>query len=234
MPPQNPKRSPAAAPRPAGKKGLDRQQVLEAARELCGSAGVQQLSVKELAQRLGIQPPSVYAHFQGGLADLRRALALWGHRALAEHLQGAAAGLAGSAALLALAHAYRDFIRREPGLYSATVATPREDDAELREASEVWVGVLFDAAQSLGLSHEDAVHALRGIRSIVHGFGLLETSGAFLGPVDRDSSFTQVLKTFVTAVAEQGIAKRGRAAGASAGPRTAAPLATGRRRAARP
>jgi AcrR family transcriptional regulator len=187
-----------------GKKGLDRQRVLEAARELCGSEGVERLTIKHLAHSLGIQPPSVYAHFNGGLADLRRALALWGHRALAGQLRQAVEGRQGAEALLGLGDAYLAFIRGEPGLYSATVATPDEDDVELRAASEEWVAVLYNTIADLGLAPDDVGHASRGIRSIVHGFGLLEASGAFRGPLDRDVSFAQVLRTFVAAVSRQG------------------------------
>lgn len=195
--------------RPSGKKGLDRQQVLKVARALCADGGVARLSIKELAQRLGIQPPSVYAHF-AGLADIRRALALWGHGALTERLAQAVEGRHGTDAVLALGHAYLEFIRREPGLYSATVATPAADDVELRAASEHWMRIMRAALGDLGLAHDDIGHAVRGIRSIVHGFGQLESSGAFRAPLDRDASFSQVLRIFVKAVGEQGAAARAR------------------------
>ena len=75
--------------------------MLQAARDLCDEAGIGALAIKSLAERLGIQPPSVYAHY-AGLADLRRDLALWGHRELADALRRAVAGLSGAQALVAL------------------------------------------------------------------------------------------------------------------------------------
>lgn len=194
--------APAPAPeaRVSTRKGLDRQQVLQAARELCGQEGIRQLSIRALAERLDIRPPSVYAHFRG-LPDIHRELALWGFRELADQLRRAAVGLSGGEALVAIGKAYLAFIRAEPGLYSATVPTPSEDDVELRAAADAWLAVFYQVLGGLGLHEEAQIHALRGIRSIVHGFGMLEASGAFRTKYDRDSSFEIVLRTFVEAVA---------------------------------
>lgn len=200
-------------PAAPGRKGLDRTQVLQVARDLSNRSGVEQLSIKALAEQLGIRPPSVYAHFQG-LPEVRRELALWGHRALAESLRRSAVGRSGGAALLACGKAYLEFIRREPGLYSATVPPPGPDDAELREAADEWLSVLLQILASVGLAPDNQVHALRGIRSIVHGFGHLEANGAFRTTLDRDLSFDQVLQTFVEAVSRPAASRTRRAAGA--------------------
>lgn len=199
MPPRK-KAQPAAKPETAdaagSKRRLDRAQVLDAARALSDSAGVAALTVKGLADRLGIRPPSVYAHF-AGLPELRRELALWSYRAISAQMNRAAAGLAGAEALLALGHAYLEFIRTSPGLYSAIIPAPDPADVELWTTGREWLAPFERVLATLGLQAEDSVHALRGIRSIVHGFGMLETQGSFLTAVDRDTSFRRVLETFV-------------------------------------
>jgi hypothetical protein len=43
---------------------------------------------------------------------------------------------------------------------------------------------------------DDAVHAVRGLRALVHGFVTLETAGGFGFPLDRDESFRRLLATF--------------------------------------
>ena len=196
--------------KPAARRRLDRSLVLEAARAIADAVGVTALSIKELAETLGIRPPSVYAHF-AGLTELRRELALWSYRAITAQMNQAAVGLAGADALLALGHAYLEFIRVSPGLYSAIVAAPDAKDKELWAAGRAWLAPFERVLATFGLPDDDAVHALRGIRSIVHGFGMLEAQGSFLTSVDRDTSFKQVLETFV-----QGI-EHGRPSAASAG-----------------
>lgn len=207
-----PKAKAAKSPRraaPAGKKGLDRTLVLQAARDLSDESGVGGLSIKSLAERLGIQPPSVYAHY-AGLADLRRDLALWGHRELAQALRHAVIGLSGPPALIAAGQAFLAFIRQSPGLYSATITTPSPADVALRETADEGIEVLRRLLASMSLSEADQIHALRGLRSIVHGFGLLEAAGAFQTRLNRDESFARVLQTFVDAVSAQGQAPKAR------------------------
>ncbi len=208
----------AARGRPAGKKGLDRTLVLHAARDLCDECGLDGLGIKALAERLGIRPPSVYAHYDG-LGDLRRDLALWGHAELAHALRQAVVGLSGGPALVAAGHAFLAFIRQSPGLYSATITTPSLTDTQLREAADEGITVLRRILASMDLPEDDQIHALRGLRSIVHGFGLLEAHGAFQTRLDRNESFVRVLQTFVDAVGAQGGRPR-----AAAGARRPAPL----------
>lgn len=191
---------------PRIKRRLDRAQVLEAARALSDTSGIDALSIKELADKLGIRPPSVYAHF-AGLSELRRELALWSYRAISAQMNQVAAGLAGDEALLALGHAYLEFIRSSPGLYSAIVPAPDPADAELWAAGRAWLAPFERVLATLGLNAEDSIHALRGIRSIVHGFGMLETQGSFRTAVDRDTSFRRVLQTFVEGI-EQAVSGR--------------------------
>ena len=205
---------------PPGKKGLDRALVLHAACDLCDEVGLAGLTIKALAERLGIRPPSVYAHYDG-LGDLRRDLALWGYAQLADKLSRAVVGLSGARALVAAGGAYLGFIRQSPGLYAATVTTPAPTDAQLRDAADAGIEVLHRILASMDLSEHDQIHALRGLRSIVHGFGQLEANGAFQTKIDRNESFARVLQTFVDAVQAQGGKASGEAASRPGKPRRA-------------
>ena len=51
--------------------------------------------------------------------------------------------------------------------------------------------------RSYGLSGDDAVHAARGLRGLVHGFTTLESAGGFGLPLDLGESFRRLLQTFV-------------------------------------
>lgn len=179
------------------KKGIDRQQVLNAARELSNVRGVDGLSIKDIADRLGIRPPSVYAHFEG-LPEIRAELAKAGHHALAHQLRSSAVAQTGAGGVIAVAKAYLAFIREQPGLYSAAMQPNASPEA--RAAAEEWLSVIQKLLESMGLSGEDRIHALRGIRSMVHGFGQLEVIGQFRTQVDRDASFDRMVRAFVNAI----------------------------------
>ena len=188
--------APKASRKSRKKKGLDRSFVLEEARKLADRVGVANLSITKLAGRLGISPPSIYAHF-AGLPELRRELALRGYRELTATMVDGGFGLGGEAALVGVCNAYLDWIRKSPGLYSAVIASTYVGDTEMTQASREWVGVLFRALSFYGFDNDGVIHASRGLRSIVHGFGSLERDRAFISGVDRDESFRRVLHSFI-------------------------------------
>jgi AcrR family transcriptional regulator len=153
-----------------------------------------------VAARLGVQPPSLYNHV-AGLPGLYRELALLNARRLADRLAQVAIGKSGSQALIALAEAYRTYIKEYSGLYMATLQASRNQgpaDAELQEMENRIVGIVLAVLASFGLADEAAVHAARGIRSLVHGFATLEIAGGFGLPLDCDESFRRLLDIFIS------------------------------------
>ena len=181
------------------KAGLTTSAVVQAAAELLNSDGVEALTLHRLAAKLGVQPPSLYNHV-AGLPGLYRELALLNARMLADSLAQVAIGKSGSQALIALAGEYRAYIKENPGVYMATLRASRvhhPGDAELREAENRVLAIVLAVLASLGLEGEDAVHAARGLRSLVHGFAALELAGGFGLPLDCDESFRRFLEIFV-------------------------------------
>lgn len=154
------------------------------------------MKLADLAAHLGVRTPSLYNHV-AGQEGLRRELALLGVRELGARLARAAVGRAGDDAVLALAHAYRAFAKERPGLYSATLRAPDPEDAALVAASEEVLGVLRAVLAAYGLRDEAAVHAIRGLRSLLHGFVSLELAGGFGLPLDVDGSFVRLVRVFV-------------------------------------
>jgi AcrR family transcriptional regulator len=176
--------------------GIDRARVVAVAAELADAHGLEQLTLAQVAARLGVQLPSLYNHV-AGLPGLRRELALAGLRALLEQMSRAAIGKAGDAAVIAIANAYRGFVLAHPGLYATTVRAPAPDDAEHNRLSQVIVEVVLAVLAPYGLADDDAIHAVRGLRSIVHGFASIELSGGFGLALDRDESFLRLLRAFI-------------------------------------
>ena len=81
--------------------------------------------------------------------------------------------------------------------------TQPEADPELEqeEARSVKVGMAVMA--SFGLEGEEAVHAVRGLRSVVHGFATLEISGGFGLPLELDESFSRLVDLFIAGLEQQ-------------------------------
>lgn len=170
--------------------GLDTQAVVAAAAALADADGLAELTLARLASMLGIRTPSLYAHVDG-LADLRTRLGARGAGELATSLQRAAAGRARRDALRAVAAAYREYAHAHPGTYAA-MQVPSENEEHRAAAGEV-VGVIVAVLRGYGLEGDEAIHAVRAIRSALHGFVSLEREGGFGLPIALDDSYARLV-----------------------------------------
>ena len=176
--------------------GIDNAAVLNAAAELVDSQGLEALSLTTLADRLGVRTPSLYNHI-AGLPGLRRQLALLGTRDLGARLARAAIGRSEDDAVVAMARAYREYVGEHPGVYAAGVHAANPDDKELVEAQTEIVDTVARVLSAYGLSGDDAIHAIRGLRSLIHGFASLEVAGGFGIALDLDESFSRLVGGYI-------------------------------------
>lgn len=176
----------------APRAGLEYDAIVKAAAELADEHGLHMVTMAMLASHLGVRTPTLY-HYFSGLAGLQRALALLGLQEMTEQLGQAVMGQAGDDAVVALAHTLRDFARTRPGLYEATARAPEPGDAEWQEAGRKVVEIALRALGAYALSQEDALHAVRMLRSLVHGCVTLEAAGGFGLPLDVNETFKRLL-----------------------------------------
>lgn len=187
------------------RSNLTKQAVVLAAADLINAEGLEALSLGHLAEVLGIRTPSLYNHVDG-LPGLLRELSILNARNIADRLSEAAIGQSGPELVRVVMQAMRAYIKEHPGLYLSTVrasGAQADPDPELKqeEARSVRVGMAVMA--SFGLEGEDAVHAVRGLRSVVHGFATLEISGGFGMPLDLDESFSRLVDLFIAGLERQ-------------------------------
>jgi len=173
--------------------GLNAERVVAAAAELADRDGLAAVSLSALADQFGVRVPSLYKHV-AGLDDLQRRLATEGTAELLAALTNAAKGKHGRDALLAVGNAYRRYASAHPGRYQALqrAAEPSDEHAATAERIvELMVAVMAD----YGYTGSRAVHAVRTVRSALHGFVELERIGGFGLPASRTTSFTMLLNT---------------------------------------
>jgi AcrR family transcriptional regulator len=181
--------------------GLDQASVVEAAVKLIDEEGIEQLSLGRLAERLGVRTPSLYNHV-AGLSGLKHDLALYCLHDLLDRILHATVGKSRAEAIFALANAYRAYAREAPGRYALTLQAPDPGDPQVQAIAQQLVDVVRAVLAPYRLSEEDAIHAIRGLRSIVHGFISLEVAGGFGMPVDLDASFHWLINLFITGLSQ--------------------------------
>lgn len=179
--------------------GLTPQAVVDEAGRLIDDIGFEGLTLAALADRLGIRQPSLYKHIEG-IASLRRAIAIHAADEMTSVLGRAAIGRSQGDALMAVALAYREWALAHPGRYQATQAAPVPGDAEYARVGAEFIQMFSDVLSGFGLTGEDVVDAIRGIRSALHGFVSLEAAGAFAMPRNIDRSFRRLVAALIAAL----------------------------------
>jgi AcrR family transcriptional regulator len=180
----------------AARAGLDHEIITQTAVKLADEHGLEQLTMATLAAQLGVRTPTLY-HYFDGLAGIRRSLALLGLREMAGLLGRAVMGKSGDAAIIALAYALRDFALAHPGLYEATTHAPPGPDPEWQAAGREVVDIGVRALSAYELTTNDALHAIRIVRSIVHGWVSLRNAGGFALPLNVEETFQHLLEVLL-------------------------------------
>jgi AcrR family transcriptional regulator len=179
--------------------GLSRQMLATRAAEIADEKGWEQLTLAGVAEAFGVRLPSLYKHV-GSLAELRQDVSVRSARELSDVMTDAAVGRSGPPALRAMADAYRDFARRHPGRYAASVIAPLPGDQEHEQVATRIIGVLAAVLAEFGLAGDDAIHAIRALRSLMHGFVSLEAAGGFAMPLDLDESYRRLVDGFAASL----------------------------------
>lgn len=169
--------------------GLDAATVTGAAAAVADEIGLAQLTMSTVAERLGVKAPSLYKHVDS-LPDLHRRIAILAATELGDDLRDAMQGRAGSDALAAAAQTVRTYVKQHPGRYAATVGVRPTDAADpLAVALDRTLASFAAVLRGYRLDPADEIHALRMLRSIVHGFATLEAADGFQLGTDVDASF---------------------------------------------
>ena len=177
-------------------RDLTKEKVVNKAADLANELGdVHQLTLKELAAALNIKVPSLYNHIEG-IDGLIYALRVHTHTIWYENLRDAMAGKIGSEALWVAAQSYRSFAHANPGVYQLILPAAKTN-SEIDQIGWNTISLLLLILGSFGLDGDEALHVVRGFRSLVHGFVSLELAGGFELDLDLDQSFEQLFKAYL-------------------------------------
>jgi AcrR family transcriptional regulator len=183
--------------------GLTPDAVVDAAATIADKDGLEAVTLARLAADLGVRSPSLYKHVDG-LGAVRRALAVRGVAEANRRIERATVGKARDEAMFALAHAYWQFARERPGLYAASLRAARPGEKDVAAAGESLLGTVLAVLSGYGVKGDDALHATRGLRAIIHGFVSLDAAGGFRLKLDLSESFDRLLAAFAKDLAARG------------------------------
>jgi AcrR family transcriptional regulator len=171
---------------------LSRDSIVNAALTFLDREGWDALTINALATQLGTKGPSLYNHVHS-LEDLRRTVRMRVVGDIIDMLNTVAQGRTRDDAVMAMASSYRSYAHHHPGRYSAFTRMPLGgDDPEFTEATRATAAPVIDVLASYGLEGDGAFYAALEFWSAMHGFVLLEMTGAMHG-IDTDAIFTDMM-----------------------------------------
>jgi AcrR family transcriptional regulator len=168
-----------------GGSGVRQQQIVQAARAILEEFGADGLTMRRLADALGMRAPSLYKHFPDKAA-VEVALMQIGLQEAGAEMERA---VQSPNALEAVAAAYRRFALAHPHLYRlmTTQPLPRE-----RLASGVEAG----AAAPLMAATGGDLNRARAAWGMAHGLVLLELDGRLPADADIDAAWRVGVRAF--------------------------------------
>jgi AcrR family transcriptional regulator len=178
------------------RQGLDFKKVIQTGGNLANREGFYAVTIASLAKELNVRPPSLYNYIKG-LEELRKELALSGLQQLYHLLKSTVEHASAEDAVYHLSKAYVSFVRKSPGIYEATATVaPRIKDEEVQKASDNILFLVLDVLKPYQLPENEALHAVRSLRSILHGFSSLEHKGGFGMSLSTDETLDFLIRTF--------------------------------------
>lgn len=188
----------------SSKRRLNAQAILDATAELAEEKGLENVTLLQVADRLGVKAPSLYNHLNG-MHDLSLGVARIAAARLEEDIRDAAVGRSKEEALTAMSMAYRKYAKENPELYKAILRFRDYKDDTVLETGRTAYRILYQVIESYHLGEEETHHAVRALHSALHGFVSLEAAGFFQNPkVSADESYRRLVAMLVASLNAEG------------------------------
>lgn len=173
---------------------LSADAVVGIALQLLDEKGPDALTLSAVAGRAGVATPSLYKHVRN-LAELRDLMSARIMNDIADQVGQAVLGHSADEAIRALMTAWRHYARHHPHRYAALLHRPEPRTAQ---AGKRLLDILFATLRAYGMTDSAAIHAVRCLRAVLHGFAALEAQGAFQLPEELDESYELLTHMVIT------------------------------------
>ena len=170
------------------KNNISDELIITTSARLSNEVGLNNLSLKMIAEELNIKSPSLYNHISS-LDDIKEKLMIYGWKQLGEKATESAVGVAGYEALRNMCYAFYDYATNNKGIFTAMLWYNKFESEEKNEATVKLFSLLFRVLQPLNISDNNIEHIIRTLRGFLEGFALLVNNNAFGNPISIKESF---------------------------------------------
>lgn len=185
-------------------KGLNREIIVAAGKELIEDEGIGAFSMRRLAEKLNVKTASLYAHVES-MDALFTEIGLSVLREQKDELLDAVGGKHGDAAVKALAEAYRRYAAEHTELYRFIMRMPSGRDTILQTTAAVTAEPFMHVLADYRLTESRRMHWQRVLRGVMHGFVSEEQNGYFSHyPVPVEESYRLAIECVIDVLQREG------------------------------
>ena len=174
---------------------VTKAEVIKTASDMADRNGLHNVSLKAIAENLGIRTPSLYNHI-GSLDELLREIAHSGMRTMNEKMIRAAIGKTGDSALKLVAVEYLNYMIEHPGVYEIIQWASWNGTEETAIIFNDYLSLLKTLICSCGFNPDKTTEILSMVTGMLHGYTTLQLRYAFSNP-DKVRKELQIENNFV-------------------------------------
>ncbi|WP_265457278.1 TetR/AcrR family transcriptional regulator [Enterococcus sp. HY326] len=187
---------------------INRDLLVQTGLALTAEVGLDNLTLKEVAQRLKVSTPAIYKHIEN-LESLKSAVKLEIQKNIKNQLLASTENFDGIDLLKAMALAYVRFAKEQPKLYQAIEWSALAADTQGQPVFQEAIHKIYQICQELGASELEASHIIRTVRSLAQGYADLDSHQSFVHPSSVESSLIYAYDTFFLGVQQRFQEKKG-------------------------
>ena len=173
--------------------------VIQAASDIADEKGLNNVSLKVVAEKLNIRTPSLYNHIDN-LDDLLREVAHTGMRAMNQRMTQAAIGKSGDVAIQAVSVEYLNYMIEHPGVYETIQWAVWHGTEETATIFNNYLSLLTTLIQSCSLNKDKTLEILNMLTGIIHGYTTLQLGNAFSAPDKVRFELAEAIDTLLVGI----------------------------------
>ena len=167
---------------------ISEELIIKTAALLANQRGLENVSLKMIAETLNMKSPSLYNHISS-LEDIKEKLMIYGWKEMETLMIESAVGVSGYEALKAISYAFFDYATTRQGVFSAMLYYNKYKNEQTQRATTKLFDIVFKIMKPLPMSEDNINHIIRTLRSFLQGYALLVNNHAFGNPLDIKESF---------------------------------------------
>ncbi len=181
------------------KNNISDELIIKTSARIANEVGLDNLSLKRIAENLNIKSPSLYNHISS-LNSIKEKLMIYGWKQVENKMIEEAVGVSGYEALKNMCSAFYNYATTNKGVFAAMLWYNKYETQENNNSTSRLFDLLFKVMKSLNISEENINHSIRTLRSFLEGFSLLVNNNAFGNPISIKESFDLSLEIMMNGI----------------------------------